>query len=146
MQSLGLMLHDAARLLKREFEKRAREHALTLTQWRVLGTLSRTDGLTQKALAARVEASPMTISDIVDRLESLNLVRREQDPSDSRAKLVWITEAAQPVVDEMRSIASEVYDQALSGTDPADLEVLMRTLSRITANLEAAADEKEDAA
>jgi len=142
-QSLGLMLHDAARLLKREFERRARDHALTLMQWRVLGTLSRDGGLTQKALGVRVEASPMTITDILDRLEGLGLVRREPDPSDSRAKRVSITEAALPVIDEMRSLAGEVYDQALRGIAPADRDALIRALGQITANLEAAADETE---
>jgi len=143
MQTLGHRLHDAARLLKREFEKRARGQTMTLLQWRVLGKLAMTDGLTQTALGAKVEASPMTISDILDRLEGQGLVRREPDPSDSRAKLVWITEAADPIVADLRAIADEVYAKALAGISPADQEVLMRTLIKIATNLEASAEEKE---
>jgi len=144
MQSLGYQLHGATRLLKREFERRARVQTLTLLQWRVLGKLAQDDGLTQTALAAKVEASPMTISDILDRLEGQGLVRREPDPSDSRAKLVWITEAAQPTVKVLRAIAEEVYAKALAGIPAADQEVLMRSLEKIVANLEAPTPETAD--
>jgi DNA-binding MarR family transcriptional regulator len=132
---LGLLLHDAARLLKSEFERRARGHRLTLMQWRVLGQLSRSDGLTQTALGALVEASPMTVSDILDRLERMDLVRREADPGDSRAKLVWITAAARPLIDEMRAVAVEVYDSALANISAEDREALMRSLGQIVDNL-----------
>ena len=144
MQSLGLLLHDAARLMKSEFEKRAREHRLSLMQWRTLGALSRNDGMSQVALAARVEASQMTMSDIIDRLESEGLVRRESDPSDGRAKLVRITEAALPIVAEMHEIAATVYATALDGIAPQDLDALTRALQQIVGNLEAAASDKKD--
>lgn len=143
-RTLGLALHDAARLLRSEFERRARRQRLSLMQWRALGMLAREDGLTQTALAARIEASPMTMSDILDRLEALGYVRREPDPSDSRAKLVRITPEALPIVEEMRSIAQEVYDLALDGIAPNDRATLMRALGQIAANLETAAAERND--
>lgn len=144
MQSLGLMLHDAARLMKSEFERRAKGHRLSLMQWRTLGALARSDGMSQVALAARVEASPMTMSDIIDRLEGDGLVSRETDPSDGRAKLVRITQAAQPIVEEMRGIATEVYATALAGIAPEDLDGLTRALQQIVTNLEANTAEKKE--
>ena len=132
---LGPLLHNATRLLRREFERRAREHRLTLLQWRVLAKLADQDGMTQTALANLVEVSAMTLSDIVERLETLGLVRRETDPADSRAKLVWVTPAAQEMVSDMRVIAEQVYDRALDGLDEADRAALQRALTRISANL-----------
>nr|WP_323781296.1 MarR family transcriptional regulator [Amylibacter sp.] len=141
------MLHDAARLIKSEFERRARGHRLSLMQWRTLGALNQTDGLSQVTLAAKVEASQMTMSDIIDRLESEGLVRRESDPADKRAKLVWITQAARPVVEEMRSIATEVYAAALAGIAPEDLDGLTNSLQQIVTNLETDdTEQKEDVA
>ncbi|MFD2855870.1 MarR family winged helix-turn-helix transcriptional regulator [Seohaeicola zhoushanensis] len=138
------MLHDAARLMKSEFERRAKGHRLSLMQWRTLGALARSDGMSQVALAARVEASPMTMSDIIDRLEGDGLVSRETDPSDGRAKLVRITQAAQPIVEEMRGIATEVYATALAGIAPEDLDGLTRALQQIVTNLEANTAEKKE--
>ncbi len=118
MQSLGLLLNDSARLLKREFERELRQHGLTLLQWKVLAKLSDRDGMSQSALAALVEASPMTLSDIVERLECLGLVSRVPDPADSRAKLVSIEPKALEMVAKMRALADGVYDRALDGISP----------------------------
>lgn len=146
MQTLGLALHDAARLMKSAFERQARGHRLSLMQWRTLGALDRCDGISQAALAARVEASQMTMSDIIDRLEGDGLVRRESDPSDGRAKLVWIADAAKPVVEEMHDIASDVYAAALDGISSDDIEGLTRCLRKIVKNLETAViGQKDDA-
>lgn len=136
MQGLGLLLHNAANLLKREFERAARPHGLTLLQWRVLGELSRNEGLTQTALGGRLEASPMTISDVIERLEIAGFATREVDPSDSRAKLVAITTKARALVEEMRAVADEVYGKAVDGIDEADRAAMIRALTRIAANLE----------
>jgi DNA-binding MarR family transcriptional regulator len=146
VQTLGLMLHNAANLLKREFERVARPHGLTLLQWRVLGQLSRENGLTQTALGARLEASPMTISDVVERLEAAGLVTREVDRSDSRAKIVRITAAALPLVERMRAVAAEVYERALDGIDEADRAAMERALMRIASNLEDTKTQKDKVA
>lgn len=144
MQSLGLMIHDAARLLKGEFERRTRDKKMTLTQWRVLVHLAKDEGLTQTTLAQRLEASAMTMSDVLDRLETAGYVRREPDPSDSRAKLVWITDKARELVGEMRHVADEVYDKALAGISTADREALVRALGQLTENLDTAAVKRKE--
>lgn len=135
VQSLGLLLHDAARLLKREFERESRQYGLTLLQWKVLAKLADGDGLSQATLAGLVEASPMTLSDIVERLEGRGLVSRAPDPADSRAKLVSIEPEARVMVARMRGVVTEVYDRALSGIAPDDRAALTRALTRITENL-----------
>jgi DNA-binding MarR family transcriptional regulator len=136
-RGLGLALNHAARLLKSEFERRSRCRHLSLMQWRTLSQLDKQDGLSQAALASRIDASPMTMSDILDRLETLGYVQRGPDPNDSRAKLVHITDAATPALDELREIAADVYSRALDGISQADRETLLAALKRIVANLDA---------
>ena len=50
-QSLGFVLHDAARLLRKRFEQRARGVGLTRAQWQVLAALARNEGIPQSGLA-----------------------------------------------------------------------------------------------
>jgi DNA-binding MarR family transcriptional regulator len=146
LQGLGYLLHNAANLLKREFERTARPYGLTLLQWRVLGALSLDDGQTQTTLASRLEASPMSISDVLERLQGSGLLTREVDPSDSRAKLVSITEEGQRLVTEMRAIAADVYERAAQGIGERDREAMVRALTRMVSNLEeAGVTRKEDA-
>jgi DNA-binding MarR family transcriptional regulator len=144
MRNLGQVLYDVTRLMKAEFERGAKSRKMTFQQWRVLGSLAKSDGLTQKALCAATEASPMTVSETLDRLESMGLVRREPDPSDSRAKLVWITPQAAPIVADMRRVSDAVYDKAMAGMPQKDREALIATLERIAANLAPAGPDKKE--
>ncbi|MCW1934069.1 MarR family winged helix-turn-helix transcriptional regulator [Pararhodobacter zhoushanensis] len=133
------LLIDTARVMRSEFSRRARDHKLSLLQWRTLGVLARQDGLTQSVIAARIEVSPMTMSDTIDRLEKHGYVRREPDPTDSRAKLVLLTPAALPIIEEMRLVAQHMMERALTGIAPDESETLIRLLGQIMTNLETTA-------
>lgn len=133
---IALLINDAARAFRSAFEQRGREQKVSLLQWRTLAVLSRRDGLSQTALAQEVEASAMTVSDILDRLEARGWVRRDPDPADSRAKLVRLLPAAMPIATELRQRAQELSARAFDGISPDEVETLTRLLSRIVANLD----------
>ncbi|KAA2314331.1 MarR family transcriptional regulator [Pseudooceanicola sediminis] len=136
MNSIGLMLYEAATLLKREFERSAKPHRLTLMQWRVLASLAERDGVTQTDLMADLRTGAMTISDVVERLEQVGLVTREVDASDNRAKRVCITAKGSALRAEMRVLAEQVYARTLEGIDPEERAVTERVLTRIAENLQ----------
>ncbi|MEQ8803155.1 MAG: MarR family transcriptional regulator, partial [Haliea sp.] len=50
---LSFELHTAARLLRRNYDRRARAHGLTRSKWQVLWSLSREQGAKQAELAER---------------------------------------------------------------------------------------------
>jgi MarR family transcriptional regulator for hemolysin len=132
---LGYLINDVARQLRRRFDDQAKAHGLTLPQWRTLAQLYHTEGVSQVALAACTETNPMTMSGILDRLEARGLVERIADPNDSRAKLAQTTAKARALVEEMRAVGTQVYDEALTGVSLADREVLLSALSQISSNL-----------
>ena len=136
MRSIALLLHESTTLMKREFERVARPHELTLMQWRILGELSRNGPQRQVALGAAINASPMTVSNVADRLDAAGLIRREPDPADSRAKRVALTECGARKVEEMTEIAAGVFEKALAGIPPDEIEILRRSLERLIGNLE----------
>ena len=55
---LGFLLHDAARLMRRRFEKMAGNHGLSSAQWRLLVRVFKEEGVAQARLAASAETSP----------------------------------------------------------------------------------------
>ena len=71
-----------------------------------------TDRVSQVSLASLCETDPMTISGVVERLEAKGLIQREADPDDSRAKIVFITDKARALVNEMKMLAEDVYAEA----------------------------------
>jgi MarR family transcriptional regulator for hemolysin len=132
---LGYLINDVARQLRRRFDDQAKAHGLTLPQWRTLAQLCHTEEISQVALAASTETNPMTMSGILDRLEARGMVERIPDPHDNRAKLARTTAKARALVDEMRAVGTQVYDEALTGVSLADREVLLSALSQISSNL-----------
>src|SRR5258705_10124236 len=82
--TLGFLLHEVARLLRRRFEQNARGSGLTRSQWQVLAYLAKNEGINQSGLADLLEIEPITLCRIVDKLQARGLVERHPDPSDRR--------------------------------------------------------------
>ena len=113
--SLGFLLSDAARLLRRRFDQKARHLGLTRAQWQVLAHLARNEGINQVGLAELLDVQPITLCLQIDRREEGGWVARRPDPGDRRARLLFMTEKARPVIVEMRALAEEIYAEALDG-------------------------------
>src|SRR5258708_21469911 len=82
--TLGFLLHDVARLLRKRFEQNARGSGLTRSQWQVLAYLAKNEGINQSGLADLLEIEPITLGRIVDKLQMLGLIERHPHPSDRR--------------------------------------------------------------
>src|SRR6478672_13626425 len=96
--TLGFLLHDVARLLRKRFEQRARDLGLTRSQWQTLAYLNVNEGIHQSGLAEILEVEPITLVRILDKLQERGLIERRQHPSDRRIWLLFLKEAARPLI------------------------------------------------
>lgn len=135
--TFGFLLYDTARLLRRDFDRRARCVDLTRAKWSVLAHLSRHQGIRQAGLAEILDLSPITLTRHLDHLEQEGLVQRRVDPSDRRAYQLFLTPAAGPVLETLRGLAELARAQALAGLSAAEQEELMRLLHKVRGNLSA---------
>ena len=133
--TLGFLLHDASRLLRRRFEARGQRHGLSSAQWRLLVHLIREETASQARIAELLEIEPISVSRLVDRMEQAGWVERGSDPTDRRVRLLQPSQKALDAFAEVRDIAGEVYDCALHGLDAAERALLMRGLETVVANL-----------
>jgi len=133
--TVGFLLHEVARLMKRRFERNARGSGLTRSQWQVLAYLSLHEGINQSGLAELLEIEPITLGRIVDKLQIFELVERRPDPSDRRAWLLHLTPAAGPKLTLLHSLGAVTRGEALAGVPDADIEHLLKTLQALKANL-----------
>src|SRR6266436_4058440 len=138
--TLGFLLHEVARLLKRRFERHARGSGLTRSQWQVLAYLSLHEGINQSGLAELLEIEPITLGRIVDKLQILGLVERRPDPSDRRVWLLHLTPAARPKLAQLHRLGEITRGEALAGVSESDTERLLKTLQALKANLTDACD------
>jgi MarR family transcriptional regulator for hemolysin len=134
-ESLGLLVSDVARLLRRDFDMRVAGLGLTQAQWRALAQLARCEGCRQTDLAALMEIAPITLARFIDRLEQSGLVERRRHPTDRRAVQLFCTAKGNRLIGKMRGIASETYDRALQAVSKADRERLVGILGRMRDNL-----------
>ncbi len=135
--TLGFLLADDARLYRQAFERAVAEngHGLTPGEVRTLGHAMRYSGSRQAILAERMGIEPMTLSAYLDRLEARQLIRREVDRTDRRAKIIHPTESAVKLMREIAPTFQRVYDEATRGLDPDDMRVCVKVLMALRSNL-----------
>ncbi|MGE0120522.1 MAG: MarR family winged helix-turn-helix transcriptional regulator [Dongiaceae bacterium] len=136
-RSLGFLLHDVSRLLRKRFDRRARAIGLTRAQWSVLAHLSRNEGINQSALAEILEIEPITLVYQLDRLEAAGWVERRLDPGDRRVRLLHLTDGGRAILAKMQGMGLETRAEALAGLSAHEHDALLDTLLRIKANLSA---------
>ncbi|MGY6709978.1 MAG: MarR family winged helix-turn-helix transcriptional regulator [Rhizobiaceae bacterium] len=136
-EALGFLITDVARLLRAEFDRAiaAENIGITPGEARTLSHVARTYPLRQTALAERMGVEAMTLSSFLDRLEERGLIKREPDPSDGRAKLVTLTEAADEVLLRIRNVGIAVRKDVEAGIPPQEWKGFMSTLKQMRGNL-----------
>jgi DNA-binding MarR family transcriptional regulator len=145
VETLGFLMSDVSRLMRRRFDERARRSGATGPQWRTLKILERHQGLNQGQLAEMLEVEPITCSRMIDRLAEAGLVERRPDPADRRAWRIHLTDKAHPLLAELKQIAAEMIEEALQGLDARQRETLITSLETIRSNISQSPDDKETA-
>ena len=133
--TFGFLLHDTARLLRRDFERRSKGTGLTRAQWAVLAYIARNEGSNQAALADMLEIEPITLVRLLDKLEAAGFVERRPDPADRRVRRLFLTAATGPLLEQLQGLAAETREAALSGISEAERRQLTDLLMKVRSNL-----------
>ncbi|MCA1654489.1 MAG: MarR family transcriptional regulator, partial [Sphingomonadales bacterium] len=111
-ENLGFEIAETAHTMRRAFDRRAAKLGVTRAQWKVLFRVSKAPDLRQVELADMLDIEPITLCRIVDRLEEAGLVERKRDPSDRRAWRLALTRQADPLVESLKTLATELGAEA----------------------------------
>ena len=136
-RAFGFLVHDVSRLIKRGFERRARQMGLPVTrqQAAVVLNIAGNEGVSQAEVAAWLDIEPIALVRMLDKLHEEGLVERRAHPTDRRIRTLWLTEAAHPVVARILAINEAIRQEAFAGLPPATRDVLIDVLSDIKHNL-----------
>ena len=134
-RSFGFLVNDVARLFGRRFSHNGRRLGLTRAQCRTLARIARHEGINQAGLADLLEVRPMTLVRQIDRMEDAGWIERRPDPADRRARRLFLTGKARPILGRIRAVANETRDEALAGLSPPEEAQLMALLTRVHATL-----------
>jgi len=132
---IGFLTADAARLMRRAYERLATDNGITLAQARLLIYIHRAEGARQIDLAEQLEIQPITLARLLDQLVAQGLAERRPSPHDRRAFLIYLTEAAKPQLDAIAAASQRIRQQAMQGISEADVATTLRVLQRVRQNL-----------
>ena len=139
-RTFGFMLKDVSQRYVRRFEQHARGLSLTLAQCRALVILESNQGLNQAHLARLICAEPMTMVRILDRMESDGLLERRADPQDRRARRLYLTRKARPLLREIWMLADRTRDELFQGVAARDRRLFVGVLQKLHENATAMPD------
>jgi MarR family transcriptional regulator for hemolysin len=134
--TFGFVTTDLARMLRAEMDRRIAEAGLPVTpaEARALAHAARAGEVRQTVLAERMGVEAMTLSVQLDRLEARGLIERVADPADRRAKIVQLTEAADPVLKRVKAIGQGIQRDAARGIPDEEWTAFMAVLRTVRDN------------
>lgn len=134
---LGLLLTDVARLLRRRLEAALEQvdTGLTSAEARAVNIIRRMPGRRQGVLAELMGIEPMTLVGHLDRLERAGIIRRVVDPTDRRARIIELTEAARPVLLRIDEALVQVRSELTAGLDDTQAAQLHGLLLHVLSSL-----------
>ncbi len=141
-REFAFSLNDVARMLRTYADSKAGQFGVTRAQWVVLVRLDRFEGLKQAELAEMLDLQPITLTRLLDRLCQSGLIERRSDPSDRRAKRLYLTAAARPLLERLADLGEELMTTALAGVEREAVEAMAVQLAAVKENLRQAIQQK----
>lgn len=141
----AFIINDVVRLLRTYADHTAAQFGITRAQWAVMARLDRSEGLKQSELAEILDLQPISLTRLLDRLCDNGLIERRSDPHDRRAKRLFLTPAARPLLERLSELGEEMMATTLAGIDRASVETMLAHLTTAKENLRQAEQRKAGA-
>jgi MarR family transcriptional regulator for hemolysin len=135
LKNFGFLLKDVSRRYVARFERHAAQISLTLVHSRALTYLEKNEGISQARLAELTEVDPMCMVRILDRMEADGVLERHPDPDDRRARRLYLTAKAKPLLEEIWRLVALTRAETFAGIARAEREAFIDVLERLDANL-----------
>jgi MarR family transcriptional regulator for hemolysin len=128
---IGLRFTIIARLLRNNFDREVAKFNVTRSQWAMIAVVARVPGATQRRIAEALDMSEASAGRLVDRLCAEGLLERRDCRDDRRARAVYLTPAAEPLLDKLATIARSNEQRMFKGFSTEELDTLSGLLDRI---------------
>lgn len=134
-RKIGLRFTILARMLRNDFDRQVVNLNVTRSQWAMIAVVSRSPGATQRTIAEALEMSEASAGRLIDRLCTEGLLERRDRHDDRRARAVYLTPAAEPLLETLASIARDSEARMFKGFSDEDMVTIGSLLDRIYDNV-----------
>lgn len=104
---------------------------ITFEMLQILSCLWHEQGITQQVLAERTAKDKACLTNLMNNLEKKGYVRREEDPTDRRSKLVFLTKEGEEFRNQIHPILDQVYVNAEQTIGLEGIKVMMSELNSV---------------
>lgn len=105
-------------------------------QGRILYVLWQNDAISISSLSAQTSLANTTLTAMLDRMESMELIVRQPDPKDRRNRLIALTDKARSLQDDYTRISQKMNEIYYDGFTETEIMQFESYLQRILNNLE----------
>ncbi len=109
---------------------------ITIDQWLVLKTIENNAGITQQQIAINVFKDYASITRIIEILVTKNFLERDIHSADRRRFDLSITKLGFETLKRLTPILESNRKQALKGFAQSEIELLKKSLNKLTKNCE----------
>jgi MarR family transcriptional regulator for hemolysin len=134
-RNISLRLTVLARQMRNRFDRQVASLHITRSQWSMIVVVARIPGATQRTIAEALEMSEASAGRLIDRLCAEGLLQRQERYDDRRARAVYLTPAAEPLLAKLSDIGRDGEQAIFKGFSEAELDALDGYLERIYRNL-----------
>ncbi|MGP3590791.1 MarR family winged helix-turn-helix transcriptional regulator [Vagococcus sp. WN89Y] len=106
---------------------------LTKPQYSVLRSIAEHPGIEQVELTQAAVTTKATLAEMLSRMESRGLVRRENDPADKRRRFVFLTGEGEALLAATMSLASDVDKAFLSRLSDEEQSAFAASIKKMMA-------------
>ena len=124
-------LAKASQTAIRFWSRKVADLNITVVQAMILRFLFEQDDITSRELGERTMLDSATLTGVIDRLESVELVRRDHNPKDRRAILLRLTNRGKEIGEKLDGMMEEANREFLSDFTDEEGTALKGYLDRI---------------
>src|SRR5205814_1605150 len=133
----ALRLSIVARKLRKDFDQQMSGVGATRSQWALIAVASRRPGATQRQISELLEMSEASAGRLIDRLCADGLLERREQDNDRRARCVFITDAAKPLLERLSEIGALTEERIFRNFSDDEIQEFGRLLSKIYSSITA---------
>ncbi len=134
--SLGFIINRTNTRMKNNLLHHLKDYNVTPEQWAVLNRLWEREGVSPKELSELTSKDQPTTVRMLSKLKKKGFIRREVNPGDGRAYLIYLTEEGRALKDKLFPLAFEALDKSIKGIDEEQLDQVKIVLNKIFDNLD----------
>lgn len=128
---IALKLTVIARRIRSVFDRQVVNLGVTRSQWAMIAVVSAHPGATQRMIAEALEMTEASAGRSIDRLCADGLLERRERQDDRRARAIYLTPAAEPLLAKLAAVAQEGEARMFKGFSADELDTLSGLLERI---------------